>query len=287
MFKRLLVPLDGSPQAMAVLPAARALARATQASVVLVRVVDHSRDLESASEALQRVADELARSGTNVETRMAEGDAGTRILETRAAVDADVVVMATHGRSGIQRAILGGVAQHVLGASPVPVLLLKPGGKRINAVTRLLVPVDGSPGGALALGAASALARASEADITVVQAVPPLPTWMYGAELGYASSEYLDPAWEEDSMAAAQAYVDGLAARMGKGGFNVHARALRGEVAATIDAVASELDVDLIVMSTHALTGPARALLGSVADEIVRTAQRPVLLMRRPREKDD
>jgi hypothetical protein len=58
---------------------------------------------------------------------------------------------------------------------------------------------------------------------------------------------------------------------------------LTGEVPDTIHAVAEETDADLIVMSTHALTGPARTVLGSVADAVVRTSRHPVLLARRPR----
>jgi nucleotide-binding universal stress UspA family protein len=175
----------------------------------------------------------------------------------------------------------------VLGASPVPVVLLRPGGKRLTSVKKLLVPVDGSAGGTLALAAATGVAKASEADITLVQVVQPLPTWVYGAELGFASAEYMDPAWEEETLAGAQAYVDGLVARLGQSGYTAHARTVKGEVAASIEALSAELDVDVIVMSTHALTGPARAILGSVADEVVRNAKRPVLLVRRTGDADE
>ncbi len=70
--------------------------------------------------------------------------------------------MATRGRSGLQRAIIGSVAERTLVASPVPVLLQRPGGKRVKVIKRLLVPVDGSPGGALAQCAGVSLNRAEQ-----------------------------------------------------------------------------------------------------------------------------
>jgi nucleotide-binding universal stress UspA family protein len=76
--------------------------------------------------------------------------------------------------------------------------------------------------------------------------------------------------------------VAGLAERLRKTGLHVETRALRGEIGSTIHAVSDDTDTDLVVMSTHALTGPARAVLGSVADAVVRTSHRPVLLVRRP-----
>jgi nucleotide-binding universal stress UspA family protein len=105
--------------------------------------------------------------------------------------------------------------------------------------------------------------------------------WMYGG-VGYGPPMYIDPAWEDEALRSAETYVEGLSRRLGTAGVQVEAKALRGEVAPTIDAVAEETDADMVVMSTHALTGPARAVLGSVADSVVRTSRRPVLLVRRP-----
>jgi len=94
-----------------------------------------------------------------VEVRVRTGHPAAEIVAAARATSADIIVMATHGRVGLQRAFAGSVTEHVIAASPVPVLVLKPGGKRMAALKRLLVPVDGTAGGALALGVASALAR--------------------------------------------------------------------------------------------------------------------------------
>ena len=160
-------------------------------------------------------------------------------------------------------------------------LLLKADDKRLHQIKTLVVPVDGSAGGALALGAAVGLAHATRAQLVLVDVVPPTPVWMYGA-VGYGPPMYIDPAWEDEALRSAETYVEGLSRRLRTAGVQVEAKALRGEVAPTIDAVAEEADADMVVMSTHALTGPARAVLGSVADSVVRTSRRPVLLVRRP-----
>jgi nucleotide-binding universal stress UspA family protein len=105
---------------------------------------------------------------------------------------------------------------------------------------------------------------------------------MYAPDVG----TYIDPLWDDESQASAQRYVDGLAARLQEAGVRAEGRALVGDVAATIAQTAAQVDADLIVMSTHALTGPARAVLGSVADEVVRIAHHPVLLVQREHGRD-
>ena len=82
---------------------------------------------------------------------------------------------------------------------------------------------------------------------------PPMPTWMYGSEVGFVGAVgYFDPVWEEEALRSAETYVSGLAERLRKTGLHVETRALRGEIASTIHAVSDETDTDLVVMSTHA-----------------------------------
>jgi nucleotide-binding universal stress UspA family protein len=159
---------------------------------------------------------------------------------------------------------------------------MRPGGRRITHVRELLVPVDGSPGGAVALRTAAEVARATGASIKVVQVVVPIPIQTYAAPYDYAGAAFYDSAWDDDALASARVYVDAVAARLRGLGLCVHAEArmARG-VADTIVEIAEQASVDMIIMSTQALTGPAWALLGSVADAVVRTADCPVLLVHR------
>jgi nucleotide-binding universal stress UspA family protein len=288
MFKKLLVPLDGTTEAAAALPAATTLARATGASITLVRVPASDGDPAEAllgdhiaADELRATAEELAAGGLQVDWVLGTPPVPRFIVDAAAARDVDVIVMATHGRTGLARAFAGSVSERVVADSGRLVLLLKADGKRLDQIETLLVPVDGTAGGALALGAAVGLAHATRARLVLVDVVPPTPLWMYGS-VAYGPVMYVDPAWDEEALRGAQTYVEGLSKQLQSSGLRVDARALRGEVVQTIEAVADETDADMVVMSTHALTGPARAVLGSVADSVVRTSHRPVLLVRRP-----
>ena len=291
MFTKLLVPLDGTVEAAAALPAATTLAHATGASITLVRVTANSGDDPAeahvgdliAEDEVRAAAEDLARGGLLVDSLVRAGPVPESIIQAAQVSKADVIVMATHGRVGISRAFAGSVSERVVADSGRLVLLLKPDDKRLNHIATLLVPVDGTAGGVLGLGTAVGLAQATGARLVLLDAVPPMPTWMYGSEVGFVGAVgYFDPVWEEEALRSAETYVAGLAERLRKTGLHVETRALRGEIASTIHAVSDETDTDLVVMSTHALTGPARAVLGSVADAVVRTSHRPVLLVRRP-----
>jgi nucleotide-binding universal stress UspA family protein len=287
MFKTILVPLDGTAQSAAALPLARALARVSNSRVVLIRVAASPAEREEAEAYLRRVAEELARSELTVTTTVSIGvDVGTQILWQVREQHADVVIMATHGRSGIQRAVMSSVSESVMTDSPAPVLLVRPGGKRTTAVRTLLVPVDGTAGGALALGNAIALAQASGARIVLLEVAVPIPQWLYSADLGGAFTIPVSAEWDDEALASATTYVEGLAKRLRDIGLEVEARAQIGDVVAIINAVADDVDADLIVIATHARVGVARAVLGSTADAVVRTSHRPVLLVRRSNQAD-
>ncbi|HEY3063581.1 MAG TPA: universal stress protein [Chloroflexota bacterium] len=282
MFDQILVPLDGTPQSAAALPLARTLAEACHGQVVLIRVAPSPLDRDEAARHLVRIARELEASGVAVTTEVCCGvDVAPQLLWAIRDRRTDLVVMATHGRSGIQRAVMGSVAESLIRDSPVPVLLVRPGGRRTTGLHTLLVAVDGSPGGALALGSSIALARATGARIVLLEVAVPIPLWVYSAELGGSAYMPVDSSWDDDALGSAQRYVEGLARRLRQAGIEAEGRALMGEVVPTIDAVADDIDADLIVIATHARVGAARAVLGSTADAVVRTAQRPVLLVRR------
>lgn len=289
MYKNILVPLDWTPQSSTALPAAKAIAHATGASIRLLHVVPPPyMPGDTASQAaegkLERIAAEVGADDTSVGVAVSGGDPAEEILREIDARGADLVVVRTHGRSGIGRAVLGSVAEQVLSRGRVPILLVRPGGRRLSHLRTLLVPVDGSPGGAIALGTAVGLAKATGASLELIEVVVPIPSYMYG-DLGWGGAVYIDPAWDEEAVNTARAYVDGIAGRIREAGLSVRgAVQFTPLVPNTIVSHAEKTGADLIVMSTQALTGPVRALLGSVADEVVRHAHCPVLLLHRPEE---
>jgi nucleotide-binding universal stress UspA family protein len=293
VFQKLLVPLDGTAPSTVALPLARTVAQATGAQIVLLRVIPEQHpDAVQRTETEQTLAPhaaELAAEGLHVESvvQPSAEPVPLEIVQATHRQGADLIVMATHGRGGPEPAVLGSVAERVVAESAVPVLLLRPGGHRVRHLTTLLVPVDGSPGSALALGTAVPLAQATGARIVLLQVILYLPKAYVRPRV------IINRRWEETALESARSYVEGLARRLRESGITAEGRAVaghapdaamdeqRGSVPGTIVDAANEVGADLIMMSTHALTGPERARLGSVAEEVVRTAPHPVLLVRR------
>jgi nucleotide-binding universal stress UspA family protein len=282
MFSRILVPLDGTAESNAALPAARTMALATGASVFLLQVLDSSELKTSASDAaskLTRVAAELAGNGLRVESAVRPGQAADEIVQQVGEQAADVVIMRTRGRAGIERAVMGSVAERLLSRSDVPIVMLRPGGRRMDRIASLLVPVDGSPGGALALSSGLGLAKATGAQIRLMEVVVPMAFQTLAPNEG---PMYYDPSWDDEALSAAQAYVGGMLKHVREAGVTGEGEARTApDIPSTIVQAADDHAADLIVMSTQALTGLQRALLGSVADAVVRTSACPVLLVHR------
>jgi nucleotide-binding universal stress UspA family protein len=143
VYKRAIVPLDGSPFAEAVLPFFRQIAGLLDMEVILLRVVAPRamapieepgiliRELETrrvdAEAYLARLAGDLRNRGVRVDTRVSRGEAAQEILAVARETAADLIAMCTHDRSGFGRFVFGSVAEAVVRRAAIPVLLLKPG----------------------------------------------------------------------------------------------------------------------------------------------------------------
>jgi nucleotide-binding universal stress UspA family protein len=286
MSRKLLVPLDGTPESAAALPFARTLARDGGLDIALVRVIASHRDRGAgpdqaeATEYLHQLTKEMQSEGQTAAGVVRQNDdPAAAILAEAHEQEVDLIVMTTHGRSGLGRAIMGSVATRVVEKANLPVVLMRPGERRVTQIRKLLVPLDGTPGGSVALSAAVEIARTGNASILLLEVVMPMP--MYAAGGLWGTGAYIDPEWDEDARKSAEDYVTRMASRLERAGIPSTGRAVLGPVADTIVRTAESDEADMIVMSTHALTGPARAILGSVADAVVRSARVPVLLIRR------
>jgi nucleotide-binding universal stress UspA family protein len=276
MFKKLLVAVGGTPDSHAALQLGHVFAEATHAHVVVVRVLPRASEHQAPAvrRELEQLAAQLTRAGVGTQTVLRYGDVADEIIHQARDSGAGLIIMTTTwGGGGLRGLVLGSVPQQVLKRSPVPVLQLRPGRHRIRKPRTVLVPVDGSPGGAVALDIALELARATGAAVDVLEVVTPIPPSSLDVGLGRQ--------WQEDALSSARQYVRRLVGRLHAAGIKAQGRVRLGPVAASIVASATEDDVDLIIVSTHALAGPARAVLGGVANDVVRLALQPVLLVRR------
>jgi len=289
----ILVPLDGSPLSEAALPYAEALARAETAPLRLISVVEPApvgltgqpSEVQAHLEQVQRqrlgqylttTADALRARGLQVTVTLGSGDPSSQILAVADAHDAAMIVMATHGRGGAARWLVGSVADKVMRLGTRPVLLVRPpqAGEATRAIRlgRLMVPLDGSPLGEMALPLAERLAAATGATLTLVRAEP----WLTAVLAPYGASDDLTE-MDAETAAAAETYLHTVQERLPAG---VHAESLvlRGAPSPTLVDFAQQEHIDLVVMSTHGRGGLRRLVLGSTADRMVRAGV-PTLLV--------
>jgi nucleotide-binding universal stress UspA family protein len=298
MFTNVVVPLDGSREATAALPVARTLAALGDSSIRLVRVVHrpaglfaaHANQVREASAYLDEVVrDRLAGVDQPVSTHVHSGDVVEAIIGEVGDGGSDVIVMATRGHAGVIRAVLGSTASELLSKSPVPVVLVRAGARPMDSIRQILAPVDGSPESEQSLPAVADLAGLTGAKVLLLQVVTPspIPTWASDIVAGYELGQYVTPGQvDRAAVMDATQYVNRLAERFTTRLISTEALAILGDAPKTITATAEAAKVDLIVMRTHAHTGAARAVLGSVADAVVRSASTPVMLVRGPRRAD-
>jgi nucleotide-binding universal stress UspA family protein len=294
MLRTVLVPLDGSALAERALPYAARLARTAGAKLILVRAAaatplpgtepitaDRTATLGAEVE-LESIANRWRHTGLAVATRAYCDAADVAILAAAREYHVDLIVMATHGRSGLSRLIYGSVAEAVLRAAPVPVLLVPAqyaASWPADRPLRVLAALDGSPLAERALGPVGELAAAVGAELLLTQVVEfPAPMLTDGA--------VYEPDWDEDEeLVAARQYLEDVAADLRTAGLKVQTQAvagppwLAGQAAGVLAATAEQEAVDLIALATHGRGGLARLVMGSVATGVLHRTRAPLLLV--------
>jgi nucleotide-binding universal stress UspA family protein len=289
MLQTILLSLDGSLLSELALPYAASIARRSGARVVLVEAalaqtlpgVDPSdAQVEvtgRAEDNLRRAASWLADGGIQAETCVYYDDPVHAILDAAKRHEAGLVVMSTHGRSGLGRMLYGSVADQILRRAPVPVLLVPTTVQRgwpIGQPLSVLAPLDGSEISEEALQAVDLLAAAFETKLTLLNVVQPLSYPIYGD--GYANV----PFDEEVEMAGARRYLQDQAERLRQRGHQADTHVAVGRPAEMITTFSRDQGIDVVVMATHGHGGFTRMLLGSVATSTLRQTPVPLLLVR-------
>ena len=297
MAHNIVVPLDGSGFAETALPTAIAVAKRWPARIHLVSIEQPMlpiRDLPFEIEAqrwaqdyLDDVRDRiLDRTGLEVDTIVRDGPINPTIQSVARKLGADLLVVSTHGRGPLSRAWLGSVADALTRSSEVPVLLVRPTeGQPPDlaedvAFARALIALDGSPLAESALEPATSLGHGWDVDYTVVRLVR-YPNEAVSAYLP-DTVRTVDEAVKQGT-AEAEAYIARVVDRLAESGLRVESHvAVVNSVAKGILHHANESGADLIALASHGHGGFRRAVLGSVADKVVRGADRPVLVIRAP-----
>lgn len=296
MTQRILVAVDFSPASDHALTVAHALATRQNAALGVVHVMPNVAPLSvlfpqavekgalATVELERRAADALADRVRTITGR--EGDAamlfievGTDyagIVEAAEKWNADLVVVGSHGRTGMKRALIGSVSEKVARTSHAPVLVTRPGESHRGPVIAATDLSDASFA-AVEIGVAEAAARKTELVVLhVVDTLPLVAGHIVSGPLGLAGIG-LDAAAAQTLVSTGRAALDSaLAAR----GVQAKVEAVEGGPAQTVVERAEALDAQLLVVSTHGRTGLKRALLGSVAESILRHAPCSTLVVR-------
>jgi nucleotide-binding universal stress UspA family protein len=292
MFNKILVPLDGSELAEGILPYVSSLAKGLGIPVVLLSVIDHdamevpervrpeSRAAEEAARArLVAVVERLGKEGVNAEYRLTSGKPAERIAEVAESEGCDLVAMSTHGRSAIGRGIMGSVTDKLVHIGHLPILTMTPDRARDYwkegvEISRVMVPLDGSPVSESVLPYVEELAARLSLEVVLVR-VAKLASMIFSEALPQSGGANLDAEIETE----ATEYLKGVARRLSDNGLNVQWKLLSGSPAVAIVDLARETPHDLIAMATHGRSGVTRWVVGSVAEAVVRASGDPVLII--------
>jgi nucleotide-binding universal stress UspA family protein len=300
MYRTVMLPTDGSDLSRHAIPLALAVAKPANAVVHIVGVAEpafappiYGVPVDSVSMAgsapanpppleqtrtnrhdvqiagLKTFAQQLSHAtGVRFEGWIEEGEVAAALNRHATAHSVDLIVIGTHGRGGIGRAILGSVADELVRTSSRPVLLVPPHGDNRDDTTaadvrHILVSLDGTPGGDAIARHATALAIVLKARCTLLHVTP------------------IDRSGGSDNIDLQRARLDRAAEAFRKRGVETSTALLHGDRPAHwIAEYASTHAIDLVAMSTHGRGGLERLVLGSVTTELVTRKQLPMLLAR-------
>jgi nucleotide-binding universal stress UspA family protein len=296
MIDRILVPLDGSALAECVLPHTVALSKAFDARVLLVRVVGRSAEDEEEgrvvdplgwqmrkSEAdayLEEVAGRLRDLDLAVERALLEGKPAERIVEFAHEQDVGLIVISSHGRSGLSEWNINSVVQKVILRAYKPILIVRayhavPEDLDELRYDRVLVPLDGSRRAECALPLASALVDFHHCRLLLAHVVskPEMPRH---APLSDEEQALIERITERNKERGAH-YLQALTSRVS---VDTDTRLLVSEnTAGALHTLVEEEDVDLVALSAHGYSGEARWAYGSIALNFIAYGATPLLIV--------
>jgi len=290
--KHILVPLDGSEFAEQALPAAEALCIAYESRLTLLTVKQKESFLKSIHFSLtfkgrrlsingeretylQKIENSLKAKGIEVDHTIRTGEVAESINGLVKEIGVDMVVISSHGRSGVSRLLLGSVANQVLQQATCPIMVVHP----IEGVTpavpkfkKLLVTLDGSEFAERVLPYVKASVIFES--VVLLISVPQVPeAEMYGAVVNEIQE------LREHAETEAKEYLEGVSTNLQKAGVNTTVIVTGSRPAQTIVSVAQKEKVDVIMMATHGRGGMDSLVVGSVAERIVQNTCCPVFLV--------
>jgi nucleotide-binding universal stress UspA family protein len=298
MYEKILVALDGSQLSEGILPYGRFMAAKLKVPVELLHVIDIEAPKAPSADQQLRYQNVMAAEQKNSMAYLKQvaatftgvpatncvvgiGSPATVIVDRAAADTRMLIAMTTHGRSGINRWLLGSVADKVLHAAVNPLLLVRGADESkplpIPPLNKLMVALDGSPLAEIVLPQAAELAAKMGLGVILTR-VFGVPTPVFAEEYG----TYVEELWDQVESETQQ-YLDEKAKQLKEQGLtDVASKSVAGFASEKLIELASESSGTLVAMCTHGRSGVNRWVLGSVTDRVVRHLNGPLLIIRAP-----
>ena len=280
-YKKLLVPLDSSELAERAIPYATAIAKSEGSEVLLLTVSTNSKELDRLMKAYLDInAKELELHNIKVSKAVAYGNVAEEVIKFAEKQKVDLIIISTHGHSGIKRWMLGSVAEKILYGTCTPVLLVKSKAQKVSKVEfkKVLVPLDGSAFSETSLPYVKELTQGAGSEIILPRvSEPPILPADRSPDIKPSWEEYRDMLMAEIKQQALE-YLEKVKAGFKAGSIRI--QIVIGKATDSILQVAQKEKVDLIAMTTHGRTGVSRWVYGSVATKIVVESLQPILLIR-------
>ncbi|HUH96826.1 MAG TPA: universal stress protein [Anaerolineales bacterium] len=293
MFKHILVPLDGSNLSEASLVPAAILSEKFGAPVTLLHVIEQDapsevhadRHLTKPDEALEYLADIARRSfsaevnvRTHVHTAPVSDVTRSIVEHARTEFQPDLIVICTHGKSGLRDVLFGNIAQQVVAQGETPLMLIKPVSPRFK-LEKILVPLDPDSAHDDSLPFAESLAQPFDAELHLLSVIPTFGTLAgeqaaAGNLMPVTAQAFLDMK-EENARRDLQEH----AAALREKGLGAGVEIARGDPVALIVKTAETATMDLIILSTHRRKGMGAFWARSVASKVAQRTKTPLLLI--------
>ncbi len=295
MFNRILAPLDGSMLAERVLPHAAAIAGAFEAPIDLLRVLEPpdretqalSVDLldwemrrAEAQSYLDRVAKKLRGEGAEAGGTLLEGEPAERIVDHARETGSDLILLSSHGRSGLSATTLGSVVQKVILQARTSIMIVRAYREESRGFSgaryrNILVPLDGSRRAEVVLSAVDILARRFQSRVRLVHVVrrPEFPQAEPGASAYQELAEQMTAlGWQESKK-----YLEKVRSRLPAG--SAADLLVSGNVAEVLQEILDREEVDLVALSAHGHSEGTRRAYGSVTTSFIMYASAPLLIV--------
>jgi len=288
MFNRILIPLDGSKLARQVFPHAVELARAFGSEVVLIGVCEPEESeygqacrLYIGSEAEQFKKDVGEDSKVSVKTEVLVGKSAEAILDYAGKNDIDLLIMASHGRSGIMPWSLGSTVTKVLHRVDIPLVIARAKetpteSDKVGLFSKILIPLDGSDTSLVVLSLVAELTQKITSEVTLFQAISSGKHVHTIGGLDYVRFADFDVNSMKES---ARKYLDRLAEKFAGTRAKVKTEVRVGDVAHEIIKYATEGSYSLITILSHGHSGIERFVHGSVSYKILQASEKSVLIV--------